>query len=158
MGYALRKIFVLLIISVLLVGCNNSGNDFSNKIIKTIDGKCEKGGSCTFKMSDITDFRWDKLVVYGLGSSQKEISRALGVRYKDSVDMTSGMVFVYKGKIVKKLKMTYNPDYPGRPSKLSISNRNKPNAPTFRLITKGSDTFLGIKEEIGGVYYYNLEL
>jgi hypothetical protein len=42
------------------------------------------------------------MLIYQVGSSTTAISEALGVEFKDSVDLMSGIVFVNKNKIVYK--------------------------------------------------------
>jgi hypothetical protein len=51
-------------------------------------------------MDEITDFAWDRMLLYQVMSSESEISTVLGVDFRGIVDMSSGMVFVKDNEIV----------------------------------------------------------
>jgi hypothetical protein len=104
-------------------------------------------------MQEITDFEWDRFVVYNVGSSNSEISKLLGIDYEDPVDLMYGMVFAYKDKIVYSENLPYNPE---EPNKLWISFDNKPSEPNCLLFSKENDLFKGLKEKIDGVNYNQL--
>jgi len=62
-------------------------------IIKTIDDKCVNNNTCQIRMKDITNFKWDKVVIFQVGSSSEEVSKALGFEYNKSTDLISGIIF-----------------------------------------------------------------
>jgi hypothetical protein len=107
----LFKISIIFILAVITIGLFNVNQrkktNIGEKIINIIDNKCGQNNSCNFMMNEITNFKWDKMLIYDLGSSNFEISKALGVEYKDSVDLASGLVFVYDNKIIFKEKALY---------------------------------------------------
>jgi hypothetical protein len=79
-------VFVLLIAFVVLVGCQGKNIKFSEKLMKTIDDNCELNESCNILVKDITSFNWDRMVIFGVGCDEDDISEALGVEYKWVLD------------------------------------------------------------------------
>jgi hypothetical protein len=88
-----------------------------------------------------------------VGSSNAEISEALGVEYTDSTDLVAGMVFVYHNKIVYKEEAPENPE---RPNKLQYIVGNEPPEPHYRIFTPDDAFFIGSKKETDGVFYYKI--
>lgn len=150
----LKKLSVLFIISlVLLVGCKTKGGDINNLIIKEIDNKCAPNSTCQISISEITNFKWDKMVVFQVGSSNDEISEALGVDYKSSTDLLSGMVFAYNKKIVYEKRIPHNPEHS---NKLEYIIEKKPHEPNCVSFTPDNAVLKGSKEEIDNVFYYKV--
>lgn len=149
----LNILFILLIIFLLLIGCQAKNTNMSEKIIKTIDNKCDQGDTFMISMKDITDFEWDKMVIFEVGSSNFEVSKALGIEYKESTDLMSGMVFVCNNKIVHEERVPYNPD---RPEKLRYIVEHKPKEPNCTSFTPNDAVLKGSREKIDGVFYYKI--
>ncbi|NPV90055.1 MAG: hypothetical protein HPY50_04675 [Firmicutes bacterium] len=148
------KMGLLILLILLSSGCWDN-NKLSQRIFETIDKKCEPGNAyCSIPIAEITDFKWDKMAIYGVGSSNKEVSAALGVEYEDSTDLMSGMVFVYNNKIVYNEGIPYNPEHPG---KLWINIGFKPGEPSCLGVTPDNAFFIGSRENIDGVFYYEIE-
>lgn len=154
-GLYLKKLLTILLVLVLIiVGCKGRNVNVSDKIIETIDNNCQQSSSCKVSMKEITDFKWDKMVIFEVGSSNSEISKALGIKYDDSTDLTSGMVFVYKNRVVYKEDLPYNPE---RPNKLWFKINNKPGEPNYWILTPNNAILQGSKTETEGVYYYEIK-
>jgi hypothetical protein len=148
-------ILALVVITLVVFNENqHKSTNMSKEITNLIDNKSGQSNSCTFMMNEITSFKWDKMLIYDLGSSNSEISKTLGVDYKDSVDLVSGLVFVYDNKVVFKEKSLY---YPEHPNKLKYSVGNNPGESSCRLFTQKNAIFKGSKEKIDGVYYYEIK-
>ncbi|MPN47230.1 hypothetical protein SDC9_194831 [bioreactor metagenome] len=60
----MKRAFLIFVISLLLIGCRGKDDRLVENIMKTIDSKSDKNGSCTINMMDITDFEWDQLMIY----------------------------------------------------------------------------------------------
>lgn len=80
----MKRLLIFLSILTLIVGCQGKDITMSNKIIKYIDENTKQRSSCNIPIKEVTSFKWDKMVIFGLGSSNTEISKALGVKYNDS--------------------------------------------------------------------------
>lgn len=154
----MRRLFVIMTASVLLIALliiifPNKSN-LSDKIIKYIDNKGDKNNVSIIKLNEITGFKWDKMLIYQVGSSRKAISKALGVEYKDSVDLMSGIIFVYNNKIVYEERIPYNPE---RPGKLNWYPGNGFDTPNYRVFTSDDAIFRGSSNKIDGKTYYKVE-
>ena len=69
-------------------------------IIQRIEELTEGEGTCVFKLSDVTDFKWDQVVYFEYPVSAAEISRSAGINYKRSTDLLEGYIFIYRGRVV----------------------------------------------------------
>jgi hypothetical protein len=148
-GFSVKRVFLLLAILVMLVGCSTERHSVSADIIKTFESNSNENDSYNISISDITDFKWDKLVVFGVGSSNDEVSRALGIEYKDSTDLMEGLVFKFRDGIVYKEELPYNPEHA---SKIQFHFEEG----TCITVTPDSSTFICVREKIDDKYYYML--
>lgn len=147
--------FGISIIIVLLIIINQvkENNKISNKIIDYIDEHCDKDNSCLFTMDDIIDFKWDKLLMYKIGSSNNEISKLLGVEFNKSVDVSVGIVFVYRGRIVYQERKTSNVELP---EDLTFYIGNVNELPQYMVNTPSEAYYKGVRECYNGKYYYSI--
>lgn len=151
MKWKLASLIIILLLS-LSSGCQN--DKLSQRIVETIDNKCDQGnGYCNVPIAEITDFKWDKMAIFGVGSSNKEVSEALGVEYEDSTDLMTGIVFAYNNKIVYKEDIPYNPE---RPSKLWITIEYVPGEPACMSYTPDNAVLIGTKKKGDNRFYYGL--
>nr|WP_326174310.1 hypothetical protein [uncultured Ruminococcus sp.] len=71
---------------------------------KTIKDKIiEKCGNATdinISMSDITDFEWDKCIVYGPSTQTKDICDVFNIDYNTYLDLNYGIIFLNKNNVV----------------------------------------------------------
>lgn len=51
-------------------------------------------------ISNLTDFKWDKMYVFNAATGPDEISDAIGINYSYYQEFSKSMVFLYKKKIV----------------------------------------------------------
>lgn len=156
----MKKLNIILVILslLLLVGCQAKDTILTKNIVKAIDNEGGENGTCQIRMKDVTNFKWDKMVMYGLSSSNEEVSKALGVAYDVPTDLVSGLVFAYNHKIVGEEIVPYYPEYPNR---LQYWTRGE--STSFCLsftpdnaIFEGSREKREKKDDIGnaGDYYY----
>ena len=149
--FIMKKAFVFLILIVLVV-CQAAKSRLTENIKKTID---ENGGEsvyCYFNMRDVTDFQWDKMVVYDPGASNDEISEALGVSFTDTTDLICGMVFVFEDAIVHNEKISFLSNH--KPDRLFISLEEQEQ--NWKLITADNAIFRGSKSHNGSYYTYSI--
>jgi hypothetical protein len=156
-GHAMRKYFIVFTIiavfTILLIMLSLSRNSLSDRVTKYIDKNISNDNYCTLSMRDITKFKWDKMLIYQVGSSKKAISDKLGVEFQDSVDLMSGMVFVYNNKIVYKESSPYNPE---KPSKLIIHVGDLFGELNNLVLVPDTAVFKCIKFEKDGKDYYEI--
>ena len=95
--FILPIIFISISIIAFLILFNNN-----TKVSKKIINYCNKQEANTFelKISDYTNFDWDKIIIYVTPTSRKELLEFSGIDYKKSLDLKSGMIFVKDKKIV----------------------------------------------------------
>ncbi|UKS27384.1 hypothetical protein LOZ80_00050 [Paenibacillus sp. HWE-109] len=147
------KICVMLLLVILAsVGCSAKSN-LTDKIIKEIDGECGENGTCTISIKEVTDFEWDRMVIFQIGSSKSEISKALGIEYSGPTDMMTGMIFVKDNKIVHEEIIPY---YPEKPSKLWIVLDKTPKEPNCISFMVDNAVLKGIKKKDDNQFYYRI--
>lgn len=84
-------IFITFGITFTLIYINNFTNEkkLNNRLIELINNNYNKNNKYKFSMNEVTDFKWNKMLIYQVGSSNKEISELLGVNFNDSIDLAS---------------------------------------------------------------------
>ncbi|MFC3798105.1 hypothetical protein [Cohnella sp. GCM10012308] len=150
------KFFVfkcLFIIILLLLGGCRDNKTLSKSIIKEIDSQCGERTECTISMERVTSFEWDKLVVFQVGSSNKEVSNHLGFEYNGSTDLMSGLIFVLDNKIVFEEKIPYNPEKGSELQILFDGNTKDQSSAGYNL---DNAIFTCKKNIIDGVTYYTI--
>lgn len=146
------KITLLSFLILLVVGCQG-GNTLSDQIKRIIDSECKLSSNCNISLQEITNFKWDKVAIFQVGSTNMEISKALGVEYKGSTDLMTGMIFVLKNKIVYEERIPYQSEHP---TNLQIFIDKKTGDPNYVIITFDNSVIQGSKEKIEGVAFYSI--
>lgn len=62
--------------------------------------KCNNATEINISMSDITDFEWDKCIVYGPSTQTKDICDAFDIDYSTYLDLDYGIIFLNKNNVV----------------------------------------------------------
>ncbi len=93
-------VLVFLCIAVMWSESINRRHMVRRDIIQKIDMLTKVEETCVFKLSEVTDFKWDRVVYFKYPISQADISRSAGINYKRSTDMLEGFIFIYQGKVV----------------------------------------------------------
>lgn len=137
-------IIVILITLICMLFLNKQ--KLSDNISDFINTNCDENNVCTFNMNEITDFKWDKMLMYQVGSSSYKIGKALDIDFKESVDVSSGIIFVYENKIVYNEQITFDPD---RPSKLFFYPGPVIGENEYRVFTINDSIFEGRRKTDG---------
>ena len=152
----LHILLIVLVLSVvIIIAVLPNGSSLSNRIVKFIDNNCDDNNVCIINMVEITDFKWDKMLIYQVGSSTTAISEALGVEFKDSVDLMSGIIFVNKNEIAYKESIPYNPECP---SELLLHVGAIFGEDNNKVFTPNDAIFKGSRREKDGKFFYKIEL
>jgi hypothetical protein len=145
-------IITLVILMLIVAGCQKESS-LSDQIIQTIDRKSNGNGVSDISLREITDFKWDKVVIFQVGSSDEEISNALGVKYEGPTDLMTGLIFVFDHKIVHEELIPYQTE---QPANLQIFIEKKAKDPNCLAFTLENAVLKGSKEELDGVTYYSI--
>ena len=149
--------FVIIILTIVLISIvlSNLHKEprLSDEIVKAIEYKTGDRSSCTINISEITKFKWDKMAFYTVGSSNIEVSNALGVWYNESTDSMTGLVFVFHGKIVYQEQIPY---YPEQPAKLWLWLPVDLGSPNCIVVFPYNAVFIGSKDQDNGKCYYEI--
>ncbi|WP_339225820.1 hypothetical protein NYE80_10635 [Paenibacillus sp. FSL H7-0357] len=155
-NYSIKKIGIgilfLAFLTLIISSCQKE-KSLSDQIMRIIDDKCNLGEICDISLNEITTFKWDKVVVFQVGSSSKEISNALGVKYEGSTDLMSGLIFVLDNKIVYEEMIPYQTE---RPTNLQIFIDKKANEPNNVVLSFDDAILKGNKERLDDVTYYSI--
>ncbi|OKP94986.1 hypothetical protein [Paenibacillus sp. P46E] len=155
-NYSIRKIGIGIIfvafLMLMISGCQKE-KSLSDQIMHIIDDKCNLSEICDISLNEITTFKWDKVVVFQVGSSSEEISNALGAKYEGSTDLMSGLIFVLDNKIVYEEMIPYQTE---RPTNLQIFIDKKANKLNNVVLSFDDAILKGSKEKLDNVSYYSI--
>lgn len=141
---------IVIVIIVISFGANNI--ELSREIMNYIDSNYDEEESIIISIDEITDFKWDRMLVFHVGSSQKGISEALGVEFNESVDLMIGAVFVYDNEIVYTEIMPYSYESPNK----FVYYFRKPADPMYKIFSPDNAIFEIIRRKKNGQFYYKL--
>jgi hypothetical protein len=93
---ALAAVVFLLILS----GCSEGygQREVSERLIGMADSSGTTGTAVS--MREVTDFEWEKMIIFQDGCPEADIEMAGGAEFMHSTDFWTGMVFVNRGEIV----------------------------------------------------------
>ena len=94
----IKKQSILLLLLLLVISCKNINNNIEERIIDKIND-CDNG-NCTIEITQLTDFRWDKMFVFNEAQPPEEIEQAIGSKYPYYEEFSRTIIFLYKHKIV----------------------------------------------------------
>lgn len=69
-------------------------------------------GKEPFSLADVTNFDWDRAVAFEFPADLKELEEAAGAKIDFDYDVSSGIIFINRGKIVFKDIYDMNPESP----------------------------------------------
>ena len=92
-------VFLLSMALVMLASCNKS-NSFQESIIEKIDSCYGQCSEIQIKMTEITDFDWDKMLIFQAQTRRQYVNLALGISYDGALDLMEGIIFVHNGEVV----------------------------------------------------------
>lgn len=95
----MKNKYLLVIISLFLFSCEPNIHD---KIYSKIENNCKGLDTCIIDISDVIDFKWDKMYIFGEWCSPGEINRITGLKYSGKMvnDGFCRILFIYENKIV----------------------------------------------------------
>lgn len=132
-------ILVTKLVSFLLLfgACNNVG-PVQKAILAKSDSCKFPGNQCIFMLSDITNFEWDRMYLFGEDTRLEKISSILKTPYETDIGEDNvRMIFTRKGKIV------HQEDYDwGSNARRRINYIDLPYDTTSNLTEKGCFTKL----------------
>src|SRR5690606_19049625 len=97
----MKKSSLTIVLLAITLGCKEPDqSDIESKIIDSVHRKCGKSSSCNIKISDITDFDWDKMYVFRYNASKEEIIAVVGHRPDTYTEFTRKILFTDDDKIV----------------------------------------------------------
>ena len=135
-------------------GCNDNNNFFRNRIIYEIDNNYQTGIKLEINIADITEFYWDKMLIYSAGASYTGINEALGFEFKEDPNIfRGGIVFVYNSEVVFEDSVFFNPD---RPPRFSYFVEHRFGTPRYAVFTPENAILIGRKRERRGSMHYSL--
>ena len=96
----MKRLSISILAALLLCSCGSGKTGrIERRIGERIDA-CKPGDACTVRISDVTDFSWDKMYVFKHNATQDQIDKALGISFPDYVEFTRRLVFLKDDKIV----------------------------------------------------------
>lgn len=122
----------------------------SGNLMRLIDN-CS-GGSCKVSLVAATDFEWDRVAVFEVGTTPAQLSEALGAEYTGETDLTSGVVFSKAGAVVREETSVIDPE---RPAKLRYNVEGATHAKAY---PRAEASFDASKKIVDGVAYYTLNV
>ncbi|MEK4043334.1 hypothetical protein NSU18_06690 [Paenibacillus sp. FSL H8-0048] len=157
-NYSIKKfvfgILILAFFTLILSSCQKE-KSLSDQIMRTIDDECGLGKVCDISLEEITTFKWDKVVIFQVGSSSKEISDALGFKYEGSTDLMSGLIFALDNKIVYEEMIPYQTE---RPNNLQVFIDKKANEPNNVVLNFNDAKMKGNKDQVDDITYYSISV
>jgi len=145
----MRQIIFYLTI-VLIYGCQNS---IQKKIVNKINQQCKTADNCVIRMSEVTDFEWEKMYIFNENSSLEEINKALGFNYKYFKDVARRIIFTKSNKVV------YQEDdfpYPEESPKGKVFFILGSDTLHYRVFLMKNAVFKTESKEIENAIYYEL--
>lgn len=143
-----KLFFYLLAIIILCLVIFGVRGDKQNEIKKyhTSLKKCAEKES--FYLTDVTDFEWDKAVAFEFPADLKDFEEMAGIKINFNYDLSEGIIFINRGKIVFKDITGKNPEiqssisYELNDKHLSAFEKN-----TLVYVEKYDDVFYVVKKQ-----------
>jgi hypothetical protein len=135
----------LLFLSIILTSCKD------NSIAAKIYEKCGEQDKCVRQVKDVTNFKWDKVYIFRVGTSLEDIEKGLGFPYKQWQDVADRIIFVGNGKVV------YHEEYYPYPEYIEKGRTFFELSKTPYVGEYNTATFSVRKEEnVNGEWYYKI--
>ena len=131
----LRFFFTVICLSILLFtsSCGNEKKTFENKLSNAITKS--SNDYSRFKMLDLTDFDWDGLFIFGPYTSQDDIEKALGYKWKSAsktgIESNDGCCLIIFTKAKRVVQYLMYPRKDGDFSSISSTNMISPEEAVF---------------------------
>lgn len=145
----MKREFFIFPLLLLLSAC--SKNNIESKIVKEAQNNCVNT-SCKITISQVTNFKWDKMFVFNSPSSLETINSAIGLNYPYYVEFSREIIFMDKGKIVH---------YENNPAnEESLTNGqvvfDYPDSLKYKAYDVSKSTFTIKQKTLNNITYYEL--
>lgn len=99
-----------MLVLVLLASCacrpGRSVGRIERKLSVKISEVCRHPNTCTIRLTEITDFNWDKMYIFRVGATHDDINKALNTPLPVYTEFTRKLIFIRESKII------YREDWP----------------------------------------------
>jgi len=154
-GVIRRKCICFIFIVLLLTSCTQK-NAVSNGIFQFLE-KQPESEDVRIRLSDFTEFDWDRVVIFEFPATAAEINREVGINYQRAIDLQAGMIFVRGNQIVheEEFKNAFLTFEPNKYCPLVIyPSEEGPNGVHFATFDKSAAVFKVEKGEKSGKSVY----
>jgi len=134
-----------LVVAIMLFSLSNyifkkilNSSVIATNITQYVDKNYAEGG-VDVKLTDFTEFDWDRALVFNYPTSAKEISDVLHVNYDKSLDLISGIIFVKSDKIT--YDEIFKNDYESPPRFFIYPHRDINAQPKYKVFTRDNAVF-----------------
>jgi hypothetical protein len=121
------------------------------KIAARIDS-CQSSRPCTFRLSELTDFAWDRVYDFPAGTSRSQIESILHTPFRYEVDTAPWMVFVNDGRVVYAEEEAWHVEKPAVNGVTFDSRAAQPETSYANDVQ-----FIGSREPFAGGYLYSMK-
>jgi len=94
---------------ILILVANSCSKTYKYDIRKKIVKICSNKNECIIDLKEISQFGWDKMIVFDEGASLSMVNKVLGFKYSNYNEFSRTILFVFKNNIVHQEKENYNP-------------------------------------------------
>ncbi len=99
----MRSLILVIASLVIFESCGAKSVDpasIEGKLVTRINATCGQSNSCTIRLSDVTDFAWDRVYVFKYNAKQSEIERIIGAPFPIYGEFKRSMIFLKGGAMV----------------------------------------------------------
>ncbi len=89
------KGFVIISVYLFLTACGNKSQGvLEQEVVKHIERQCLTEKYCSFELSEVTPFEWNKLYAFKETAQLDEIEKVIGTKYPYFTDVAKRLVFI----------------------------------------------------------------
>lgn len=143
------------ILSFFSVVKGSNSKAIKDRIIK----KCNNDNDIIIRLSDFTDFEWDKCIVYGPSTQTKDICDAFNVNYNTYLDLNYGIIFLKDNDVVyEEIFKVSDYDFTNKIPEFVIYpyKQNESTQIKYSRFEKDEAKFKCVKEDSDNGCYYRL--
>jgi hypothetical protein len=148
----MKKILIFAL-TLTIYSCSNKHGQIESAITKKID-HCGNS-DCLIRLSEITNFDWDKAYFILAPVDNEYLNQILGLKYENYQEFTHSIIFLNKNKII------YSENNEASVENLTddqivIQEPNVPDTAKCRVFTKQTAVFKGKIKSYNNIRYYEL--
>ncbi len=114
----LSKKMTIIIIMVAAIGVAafaivsyNRKNTIENKIGHWVNNNCQSNKACTVNIADLTEFDWDKMLVFEYGFTKKQVEEIIDTSLENHLEQSRKIVFLKDGEVVHHEQLPTNVEH-----------------------------------------------